>query len=97
MNDKLPPAAKQIENLLRDTAKVVTDKLKGHSIFVPKEIHDERWKICQSCDQLTAENRCMQCGCFMKVKSQLASMECPIGKWNRLSDDALPPCDECDA
>jgi len=51
-------------------------------------IHDEdivnrRWDICKACPELTASNRCKQCGCFMKVKTKIATSRCPIGKWEK--------------
>ena len=51
-------------------------------------IHDEdivnrRWDICKACPELTASNRCKQCGCFMKAKTRIATSRCPIGKWEK--------------
>ena len=51
-------------------------------------IHDEdivnrRWDICKACPELTASDRCKQCGCFMKVKTKIATSSCPIGKWEK--------------
>ena len=51
-------------------------------------IHDEdivnrRWDICKACPELTDSNRCLQCGCFMKFKTKIATSRCPIGKWEK--------------
>ena len=51
-------------------------------------IHDEdvvnrRWDICKGCPELTASDRCKKCGCFMKVKTHIATSRCPIGKWEK--------------
>ena len=50
-------------------------------------IHDEevlkmRWDICSGCEFLK-DDRCLSCGCFMKVKHKLAMASCPEGKWDR--------------
>ena len=50
-------------------------------------IHDEevlkmRWDICSGCEFLH-DDKCSECGCFMKVKHKLAMAKCPIGKWDR--------------
>jgi len=39
-----------------------------------------RIKICRECDQYK-HFVCMQCGCFMPLKTKLRSAECPIAKW----------------
>ena len=50
-------------------------------------IHDEsvlkmRWDLCLGCEFLK-DNKCLECGCFMKVKHKLAMAKCPIDKWDR--------------
>lgn len=42
----------------------------------------ERMKICLDCPSLKpAYNQCAECGCFMNVKTKMASAKCPLGKW----------------
>ena len=50
-------------------------------------IHDEevlkmRWDLCSGCEFLK-DNKCLKCGCFMKVKHKLAMAFCPIRKWDK--------------
>lgn len=40
-----------------------------------------RMEICLSCEKLSSDKRCSACGCFMSVKSKLAGMKCPDGRW----------------
>ena len=47
---------------------------------VTNEEHEERFSKCIECHHLVG-GRCSLCGCFMKVKSKFASMDCPLGKW----------------
>jgi len=42
----------------------------------------ERLEICRACPRLFAPTvTCKECGCFMKVKTQIKTAVCPIGKW----------------
>ena len=41
-----------------------------------------RLALCHRCELfLHAQQRCSQCGCFMKFKARLRSQHCPVGKW----------------
>jgi len=42
---------------------------------------DAKWEICKSCPQLNNREMCTLCGCFMKFKSKLKGVKCPINKW----------------
>ena len=51
-------------------------------------LHDDaiiskRWDLCTGCEFLTEKNKCLKCGCFMKVKTRVATASCPIGKWGK--------------
>jgi|2_EtaG_2_1085320.scaffolds.fasta_scaffold10283_4 hypothetical protein len=41
----------------------------------------DRMRICSKCEFLKKYTRCEKCGCFMKIKTRLAPVKCPIGKW----------------
>ena len=51
-----------------------------------KSIIQKRWDICSDCEFLTKRNRCLKCGCFMKVKTRVAIASCPVGKWGKEYD-----------
>tara|TARA_Y100000310_G_C20587896_1_gene766414 strand:- start:71 stop:433 length:363 start_codon:yes stop_codon:yes gene_type:complete len=57
------------------------------NIIHNQEILDNRWNLCSSCEFLTESNKCKKCGCFMKVKHKLAFARCPIGKWEKYTDE----------
>ena len=40
----------------------------------------ERMNICKACPDLKA-NFCMNCGCYMPLKSRIKGSTCPKGKW----------------
>ncbi len=52
-----------------------------------QEIIDKRWAECEKCEFLIKPtNNCKKCGCFMKVKTKVATAACPIGKWEKEYD-----------
>jgi len=40
----------------------------------------KRLGICSSCEY-SLNHRCLKCGCFIEVKTRLATSKCPINKW----------------
>lgn len=42
-----------------------------------------RLAICGECPKLSGKGnfRCLECGCYMKVKAKLRSQKCPLKKW----------------
>ena len=52
-------------------------------------IHDEdivnkRMDLCKGCEfLLKPTNNCRKCGCFMDIKTKIATSRCPIGKWEK--------------
>lgn len=49
--------------------------------LVSVDEHEKRYGTCLKCEYLTKVKRCKKCGCFMKLKSKFASMDCPEKKW----------------
>lgn len=48
----------------------------------PEELYNSRLDICKGCDQFDAKStRCLNCGCFLKVKASWNSEKCPLNKW----------------
>ena len=61
--------------------RTVTDRIR-RDIIHDEEVLKMRWDICTGCEFLK-DNKCLKCGCFMKVKHKLAMASCPIGKWDK--------------
>jgi hypothetical protein len=51
---------------------------------VSNEVAETRYKICINCPKIVPVTRqCLECGCFMKIKTTLPNAECPLGKWGK--------------
>ena len=53
---------------------------------VSTTISEERFSICQQCPKLNkTTNICVECGCFMHLKTKLPNASCPIEKWDKIN------------
>ena len=59
----------------------MSDRLKNVMLH-DQDIIAKRWDICQGCEFLN-DNKCDKCGCFMKIKTRVATARCPVGKWEK--------------
>ena len=80
-----------------DTIRSLTNAVKDLALGreAPAILREERERICRSCP-FREENRCRQCGCYIKTKAALLSSECPIGKWPSASDAGINRTQEDD-
>lgn len=58
----------------------VNHAVKAKKILAPKNIIEDRIKICKGCPSLK-QNRCQVCGCYITVKAGMDVEKCPDGKW----------------
>ncbi len=79
--NKFPTKLEQITNLAVAGKDVVLGFLKSGKIKASSQMEKERIEICLTCDRLTDEFKCSECGCFMKVKAKLLTQNCPLRKW----------------
>ena len=49
-----------------------------------EKVLQERWDICNACEFLTKRLTCKKCGCFMRLKTRIGRMRCPIAKWDKV-------------
>ena len=58
-----------------------------NKFFVTKEIYKERLDLCRACVYyFKPTGTCKACGCFMKIKASIGSMECPQKFWNKTTE-----------
>ena len=59
--------------------------------FVPNEVYEDRMAICKECTHyFKLTGNCLKCGCFVKVKSRISIMSCPINKWTKTTEVEIP-------
>lgn len=80
-NHNLPPFLEQITNLALAGRDVVLGFLKSGKVQASSQMEKDRIEICLTCDKLTNDFRCEQCGCFVKPKAKLLTQNCPLRKW----------------
>lgn len=78
--EDLPSALEMAKNLMRDGSKIVKNAVSGNKTLVDQEVRDGRWQTCLGCPRLQ-NDRCLECGCFMKVKVAFSTSVCPLEKW----------------
>jgi hypothetical protein len=58
------------------------DILNPNTEYVDEQESTRRYDICLTCpEMISLTKQCKQCGCFMNVKTKLASATCPLQKW----------------
>ena len=74
---------KFLNNIINKTSELIHDAVESiEHLKCSKDVKDERMAICESCEHLIKTTKqCRKCGCFMEIKTHLASVSCPIGKW----------------
>ncbi len=75
----LPPAA-QIGSFLGAVAAECGAALNGAPAITPEQ-KAARLAICQTCEFLTPDRKCSQCGCWVEAKARFRAQTCPAGKW----------------
>jgi hypothetical protein len=75
-----PPTPNTI-NLLKNAGTAVSRWLQAGAKNVSSKEREERMSVCQRCAHLMPMNRCRLCGCFVKLKTWMATETCPEGKW----------------
>ncbi|MGB3651186.1 MAG: DUF6171 family protein [Rivularia sp. (in: cyanobacteria)] len=77
-----PSGSKMLQGLVSEAYKTAKQGLCGDRVLAQKSKVEERLEICSNCEKYNAEDRrCTVCGCFMLVKANIESSECPDGKW----------------
>ncbi|MEC4814691.1 MAG: DUF6171 family protein [Scytonema sp. PMC 1069.18] len=77
-----PSHSEMLKNLLSEAYKTAKQGLCGERILADQNTVDSRLEICSTCEKFSAEDkRCTVCGCFMLVKANIESSDCPDGKW----------------
>ena len=79
-NASPPSIVKQVSNFLTSTVSHVAQGMPQTSDLE----QEKRMAICRECDKYSDNNgnpRCMDCGCYLKIKTSWAGESCPQNKW----------------
>jgi hypothetical protein len=49
--------------------------------LVSSDVYENRFDICQNCDDFMYGSACGVCGCVMQVRARLSDAKCPKKKW----------------
>lgn len=71
-----------VEHEGKKTGVNVFDIIDPNQPRVSKNIRNDRLSICKQCERYSM-GRCLECGCFMKLKTTLANASCPLHKWTQ--------------
>lgn len=76
MLNKLKEKMETLRNNTEDAAvAMLTNK-------VSPKVQEMRFSTCLSCEKLyKPTDTCKVCGCFMRVKTWIPNVSCPINKW----------------
>jgi|3_EtaG_2_1085321.scaffolds.fasta_scaffold00721_4 hypothetical protein len=82
-SDKFPSKLSMIRSAAKQFYYSAKSAKQGLPVFVSSDIAQERYQTCEECDMFDKNTtRCKECGCFMRVKVNLANTKCPIDKWD---------------
>ena len=82
----MPPIVQQIKSALQSRLHVASWVWSNRSSpRIGKTDRDERLATCYGCDKLQ-DNRCSECGCFVKLKASLVTEHCPWLLWHTDAD-----------
>ena len=79
-------AVRQMPGLFQQAANLVgsvTRHVLAGLPIVSDDQYESRMSECRKCANLTMEQRCSACGCFVTVKGRWAEQKCPIGRWDQ--------------
>lgn len=77
-----PSSSKMLQSLFSEAYKAAKQGLCGDRVLAQKGDVEKRLEICSNCEKYNSEaKRCTVCGCFMLVKANIQTSECPDGKW----------------
>jgi hypothetical protein len=55
---------------------------RGDALIVSGRVREKRRKICNSCPRRDPHlDQCLECSCFLALKLDLATEDCPLSKW----------------
>jgi hypothetical protein len=77
-----PALSTQFKNLTFSMLIAMAHAVSTGKVITPAETVTARNALCEACPRfVSADRRCLECGCDMDYKMRMAAMSCPLGKW----------------
>ena len=77
-----PPWPTLAGELARTALTVTQGVFREGRLLCPPEVEAGRRAVCCSCAAFVApRQRCVRCGCYLRLKWRLATVRCPDGHW----------------
>lgn len=74
----MPPLVQQALSAARAAARHAASGL----AVVDDQEQARRLAVCTACEHYdAAQARCRRCGCYARLKSRIATQDCPEGRW----------------
>ena len=77
---EMPSKKKMAKNIFKTAKDSISSALKGNGLKADADTIRKRKAICNDCSYFVNE-RCSQCGCYLRYKAFLEKEKCPAGKW----------------
>lgn len=86
-NHQYPSILEQAKSLGISLHELVGRAMNMQRTIASREAQKERTNICKGCEFFDEEQeRCSQCGCFVKYKVAMSWETCPVDKWGADDD-----------
>lgn len=89
------------EGLVSSVINVVKDAITGKPVAASQSVVNQRLATCVQCEYfdryysgmpagvaVILADKCMKCGCKVKLKASVVNQQCPLGKWDVHHEDA---------
>jgi hypothetical protein len=73
----------EIKDIIDTNTSLITEDASNSSLgfFSSKELQEQRYEVCKSCNSFTTLKTCQECGCIIPLKIKLKNSVCPVNKW----------------
>jgi hypothetical protein len=75
-------ANRYVQNNRDIDLRVAPESVKSNILY-DADVLQARWETCIGCEFFTEDERCSDCGCWMKPKHKLKHAFCTKGKWGK--------------
>ena len=69
-----------VENFSSTVIDAIRHASRSGQVIAHDDVIRHRITTCTGCDRKTGA-RCLECGCYINLKTAVAVAKCPLGKW----------------